>query len=117
MKGGNEGSEWAWRKEKRGNLFNARRGAIVAGYKLLAGERILIQVAPTFVHLGAEHGLFSVIAPAELPQSLNQDSVIALRSDLQDKKIFFFFEKVFNASRIFAMQSEQTIYKQFGVCI
>lgn len=80
MKGGNEGSEWAWRKEKQGNLLNAQRGAIVAGYELLAGERRLIQVAPTFVHLGAEHCFFSVIALVELPQSLNQDSLVAPRS-------------------------------------
>lgn len=55
MKGGNEGSEWAWRKEKRGNVLNARRGAIVAPDERLAGEHRLIQVAPTFAHLGAEH--------------------------------------------------------------
>lgn len=89
MKGGNEGSEWAWRKEKQSNLLDARRGAIVAGYELLAGERKLIQVAPTFVHLGAEHCLFSVIALVELPQSLNQDSQVASRSALQDKKKCF----------------------------
>lgn len=57
-KGGNEGSEWAWLKAKRGNLLNAQRGAIVDGYELLAGERKLVQVAPTFAHVGAEHCFF-----------------------------------------------------------
>lgn len=85
MKGGNEGSEWAWRKEKRCNVLNARRGAIVAGYELLAGERKLIQVAPTFAHLGAEHCFFLVIALVELPISSNQDSPVPPRSALHDK--------------------------------
>lgn len=85
MKGGNEGSEWAWRKEERRNVLNARRGAIVAGYELLAGERKLIQVALTFAHLGAEHCFFLAIALVELPISSNQDSPVPPRSALHDK--------------------------------
>lgn len=95
MKGGNEGSEWASKREKQGNLLNAQRGAIVDGYELLAGEHKLIQVAPILAHLGAERCFFLVIALVERPQSLNQDSPVSWDLLCRRKRNTFFFKEVF----------------------
>lgn len=72
MKGA-KGSGWVWRKRERGNVLNVLEGAIVARYELLVEDHRLIQVAPTFAHLGAEHCFFLVIVPVEVFASSHFD--------------------------------------------